>query len=845
MKGSEIKLVKYMSGDDKRFVIPVYQRNYNWKIENCKQLYDDLIKIIKQNRKSHFFGSIVFVYDDDGLDEEYLIIDGQQRLTTISILFLAMYNLLDQGVVKTEDQNLAKRILETFLIDKWKPEDKKIKLKPIKDDSLAYGKLFDEKEYHLLHSNVTINYNYFYNRILQNEISIDELYSALCKLEIIHIKLNKDDNPQLIFESLNSTGLDLSEGDKIRNYVLMGLSSKQQEEFYAKYWNKIEKNTNYDVSLFVRDYLSLKMQSIPAMNKIYAVFKNFVEDKTIETEELLKDLLKYSEFYNQLLLGHTTNNELNGCIYRLNRLETTVTRPYFLEVLNLQKQGILSIKDVLSIFLIVESYIFRRNICDLPTGSLNKIFLLLHREIINLDGTTNDYLEKFKHNLLSKREKSRFPREDEFLQYLETKNIYHLNSKNKLYLFERFENFGTAEDKSVWEHFDNGDYSIEHIMPQHLTPAWVSDLGENYENIHETWLHRLANLTITAYNSKYSNNTFEEKKTMKNGFIDSGIRMNQIISHYDNWGLDELLSRNEHMKNKALEIWQLPTSTYVSIEKELESCTLDDDISLSGRQLSKFSFKGIEHPVDSWVEMYVKVVKMLHEEDKSILNSLAYINDPTVELSAHFNKTQVNIANSEQIDDNLYVWKGTSTNYKMSLLRKLFKMFNINFSELVFYLKDDSSYDEEIAGTRYEIRRKYWNYALKYIHNAHGNDGSFSNVTTSKQNWISGYLGYNGLTINCVANYNNARVELYILTNDKVKNKEIFDFFYSNRGQIEKQLGIELTWKRGEETKSSSICYVLDNISIDNENEWNRMATWHAEWSKKFYDVFIKFIDSI
>ena len=243
MKGSETKFVSYMQGSDKRFVIPVYQRNYDWKTENCKQLYDDLIKVIRRGRKSHFFGSIVSVHND-GEFNEYLVIDGQQRLTTVSLLLLAMYNLMKNGVLTPERSNLAEKIYKTYLIDEWQDDDTRIKLKPVKNDRNAFDKLFDKESEHIPDSNLTINYNYFYSRIQKEEVTLDELYEAVAKLEIINITLHQDDNPQLIFESLNSTGVALSEGDKIRNFILMGLPAKQQNDFYEKYWNKIEICTN-------------------------------------------------------------------------------------------------------------------------------------------------------------------------------------------------------------------------------------------------------------------------------------------------------------------------------------------------------------------------------------------------------------------------------------------------------------------------------------------------------------------------------------------------------------------------------------------------------------------------
>ena len=246
-----------------------------------------------------------------------------------------MYNLISNGITVPEDASLGKQIYEDFLVDKYQTQDTRIKLKPVKNDQKAFGKLFDSEDEHIRESNLTMNYNYFYDRIQKQEITIDQLFDAICSLEIINITLNNEDNPQLIFESLNSTGLDLSEGDKIRNFILMGLPAKEQDEYYAKYWNRIEECTKYDVSSFVRDYLSVKQLVIPSQKKIYISFKEDVELSLLGVEELLKDLLAYAKRYEILLNGNTKNKALDSCINRLNRLETTVTRPFFLEVLRL------------------------------------------------------------------------------------------------------------------------------------------------------------------------------------------------------------------------------------------------------------------------------------------------------------------------------------------------------------------------------------------------------------------------------------------------------------------------------------------------------------------------------
>jgi uncharacterized protein with ParB-like and HNH nuclease domain len=841
MKGSECRLIEYMEGSKKRFIIPVYQRNYDWKTENCKQLYDDLIKVIKNNRRSHFFGSLVSVYEPSGRNTEFLVIDGQQRLTTVSLLFLAMYNLIDSGILTPADPSLGKQIYEDFLVDKYQPEETRIKLKPVKNDQKAFGKLFSSVDEHIRESNLTTNYNYFYERIQKQEITIDELFDAICSLEIINITLNNEDNPQLIFESLNSTGLDLSEGDKIRNFILMGLPSKEQDEYYDKYWNRIEECTKYDVSSFVRDYLSVKQLSIPSQKKIYVSFKEYVEQQSIEAEDLLKELLAYAKRYEILLTGGTKNRALDSCIYRLNRLETTVTRPFFLEVLRLHDEGKLDLDQVSEVFLITERYLFRRTICDLPTNALNKIFLLLHREITRYEGNDVDYVEKFKYALLSKKEKARFPGDEEFSISFTERQIYQMNSKNKIYILERLENYGTAEDKDVYGHCDDGIYSIEHIMPQHLTPAWVSSLGEDYEQIHETWLHRIANLTLTAYNSKYSNSTFEEKKTMKNGFEDSGIRMNTYIAKKDKWTLTELEERNQYLIGRALEIWATPTTTFKPAEKQMDSYTLDDDVTLSGRLIARFSYKNTEQPVSSWVEMFQKVLQILYAEDKSVITKLAVSKDDNIALN--FSMSESDLLKSVEIGDGIFVLTNTSTTSKLSVLNRVFKLYDADPSDLVFYLRDENAGTEDEAGTRYELRRRYWAYALNLIKEAHGESKSFSNVNPSKENWVNGFIGISGFNLSCVANYDSARVDLYMGKAKKEENKKAFDMLMVHREEIEKTLGVSLIWNRGDDIKSSKVSYQINGVSIDNETDWLQMARFHAEWSKKFYDIIVPYLE--
>lgn len=838
MNGNAQKLIKYLDGASKRFIIPVYQRNYDWKMEHCKQLYDDLVKIIRQNRKSHFFGSIVSVQSESGTMEEFLIIDGQQRLTTISLLLLAIYHLLSSGKMVSRDHQLMDKILKKYLIDEYEPEEKRIKLKPIKNDQKAFGILFDQDEEYIPDSNLTINYRYFYDRIQHGELDIDELFDAICKLEIINISLNHEDNPQLIFESLNSTGLNLSEGDKIRNYILMGLPNDQQTKFYEKYWNRIESYTDYDVSSFVRDYLSIKQQSTPNMNSVYPTFKKYVEDAQVaDIEPLLKDLLEYAKRYAFLIKGGHSDERLNSCIYRLNRLSTSVTRPFLLEVIRLSESGALTADELIEVFHFTESYLFRRAICDLPTNALNKIFLLLHREIIRFDGDESHYVEKFKYALLSKRERTRFPSDEEFAECMSTRNIYGMNPKNKLYLFERLENSETSETKDVWGHLDRGEYSIEHIMPQHLTAAWIVSLGDNYEAIHTNWLHRLANLTLTAYNSHYSNSPFAEKRDMPHGFKDSGLRINQWVGRKEQWGLPELEERDQLLKNTVIGIWPYPTSNYHPQKKQMDAIALDEDVILTGRVLSKYSFKGAEQPVASWADMYQQVITMLHSENKAVLTKLAVSQDPAVDLSLHFSMSPTSFNSCRQIDTDLYVWTGTDTQYKINNLRKIFAIFDVPESELVFYLKDEDN-SETVAGNRYEIRKKYWEYTLPQLKNAFSENGLFGNVNPVTSNWIAGFVGIPGIHIDCVANFDESRVELYLGMASKEKNKELFGFLFARKDNIEKVIGTQLIWSRMDDNKASKIHTFLPGVDISKDIDWPRMAKFHVDASKKLYLAF-------
>lgn len=413
MQGESTKLEWYMSAASSRFDIPVYQRNYNWREANCKHLYDDLVKIIRLNRKTHFFGSVISVLDHFGPEVEFLVIDGQQRLTTISILCVAMYNLLTHYKVFCEDQEyLAREIWVKFLMDEEVHHRPEIKMRNIKEDQEAYLKLFtDDPKQFIQESRITQNYLYFYNRILQKEIPIDKLYEAITRLEIIKLTLDVDDDPQLVFESLNSTGLALEDADKIRNYVFMGLTRAEQEYFFTNYWNPIQKQTNYEVNHLIFSYLKLHYRTDLDLDNAYFDFKDYMEQNAISTENFLREVLDYARLYGQILYGNTASEALNDSFTRLQKLEAWGVRTYFIKLLKLEEEGKFSLETVENIVLTLEHHILKRTLCDIPPTAMENTFRLLLQDLVAFTGSQEAYWNLFV-EVLDRADALLFPQEN-------------------------------------------------------------------------------------------------------------------------------------------------------------------------------------------------------------------------------------------------------------------------------------------------------------------------------------------------------------------------------------------------------------------------------------------------
>lgn len=678
MKGDAEKLVAFLEGAQKRFIIPVYQRNYDWKKENCIQLYDDLVSLIKENKPCHFFGSIVsFCHNKD-----VIIIDGQQRITTVSLIIIAMINAIKNGAMQAEDELLEDKLRETYIIDKFRKEERKVRLKPFRDDCAAFDNLiFKSPEDYIESSNVTINYRYFYDRIVgQKEITLDELNLAIESLEIIDILIEPEhgDDPQLIFESLNSTGLDLSESDKIRNYVLMGQTAELQETFYNNYWSRIEKNCGDAIDNFVRDYLTVKNGIIPNLKKIYSSFKAYAHRGNIEA--ILQEMTRFSGFYHQVKDNDLGDGNLNEICQRLNLLDVSVAYPFLMAFLDYAATEQMSLEEKNKVFSCLEIFVFRRQVCDLPSNALNKIFCVLHSQIIKQKKEEDTYSSVLIYVLESRNMSGSFPKDDTFIQEFVTRNIYAMHKKNRYYIFERLENSSSKEKNDIIENLEKRILSIEHIMPQNLNNEWKESLGPDYERIQEEWLHTISNLTLTAYNPNYSNKSFYEKKTMENGFAQSGLRLNQYVAKFDKWTEAEMKQRKEHLVDMALAIWTYPTTNFKPIDKDEEVISLSEDYSYTNRSIKAFTFLDTKYPTTDWAEMTETVYKLLYALEPSLL--FAEANGS----SLSWLRTTPFDGGNKKIAEGLYLCTWSDTATKIRILKYILSKYGMDEDELSFTL---------------------------------------------------------------------------------------------------------------------------------------------------------------
>lgn len=543
---------------NKQFLIPVYQRYYSWDLEQCRRLWNDIVEMQKKGKVGHFVGSIVNIAEQampTGV-QKYMIIDGQQRMTTLTLLLLA---LRDYAIKNPEDQTInARRIDNMLLKNEYEVGDERYKLLLTETDRDILMKLVDEKPIaEDTKSKLLDNYRFFVGKIADKELPPAEIYESIGKLQIVNITLDRTvDDAQAIFESLNSTGKELSESDLIRNYVLMGLEPAEQTYVYEHLWRPMELLFVYEtqgsiMDRFFRDYLTMKLTRIPKQGRVYEEFKLYhLNCEFGSIRELCQDLLTYSKYYTDIVFKRSSNPILKSLYEDIIDLRMEVSYPFLLKVHNDYAEHVISQDDLLQIIRLCISHVFRRSICDVPPNSLNKTFATLRNEI-----RTNDYLNSIKAFFVLQDGYKEFPNDERFTTAFKSRDIYNMRSRN--FILRQLENFGNKAPICI------ENYTIEHIMPQNrnLSPEWQEMLGDNWKEVQKTYLHTIGNLTLTAYNSEMSDHSFLTKIDMEGGFKESALRLNSFVVKQSKWTEETIKERACILAEKAKQIWPFPVIT--------------------------------------------------------------------------------------------------------------------------------------------------------------------------------------------------------------------------------------------------------------------------------------------
>ena len=560
MKATEAKLLDFLKKSP-QFVIPIYQRTYSWTEPECRQLWDDILRAGSNDQiNAHFIGSIVYI--EKGLyqvssQSPMLVIDGQQRLTTVSLILEALARQLGD-TAEPMDGFSAKKLRSYYLLNPLEEGERGYKLLLTQTDKQTLLSLLEQKALPEQYSlQLKENFEFFVKQVASLGEDLEPLCKGLAKLMVVDISLSRDqDNPQLIFESMNSTGRELSQADLIRNFILMGLEPEHQVRLYEDFWRPMElafgqESYGKHFDGFMRHYLTVKTDDIPRVREVYEAFKTHARSANVAAlgiDALVADVRAFAEYYCNMALARETDQTLAAVFADLRELRVDVAYPLLLQLYHDYNANLLSSEELAEAVRWIESYVFRRAVCAIPTNSLNKTFANFGRAL-----RKDRYLESIQAHFLLLPSYRRFPRDEEFCRELKQRDLYNFRSRS--YWLRRLENYGRKERVPVDE------YTIEHIMPQNeeLSAEWREALGAEWERVHETWLHTLGNLTLTGYNSEYSDHPFPKKRDMQGGFRESPLRINEGLGQLDAWDEGQIQARADRMARQAATVWTAPS----------------------------------------------------------------------------------------------------------------------------------------------------------------------------------------------------------------------------------------------------------------------------------------------
>lgn len=680
--------------NQRQFVIPVYQRNYDWEKTHCKKLYEDIIEAYKRDR-FHFIGSIVYVdQGEENKIQKCLIIDGQQRITTIFLLLKAMLDLATDEYLKKELSDIL------FNVDKYNnlslDEQTKIKLKPIKSDNDQFLLLmkndFSEMD---KSSSIYINYNYLKSLLtksMSSGLSIKDVLYGLKMLNSAVIMLDpKEDEPQVVFESINSTGLELSLADLIRNYILM--TDKDQDRLFEEYWVKIEKNVGTEkMPLFIIDYLQFSCKETVSNKNAYDVFKNNFVIKHYTNETMLQTLLHYAEFYKAFLYGSEKYSyNVNKTLAGFRAIDQTTIYQFLFHVFDDFNNALINnevLEKVLNFFF---SYLLRRVICGVGSNSLRGLYKTLYNRIFYNKENLLNYYDAILQFFYQLNTKDSIPSDSQFKDALMNLDLYTKKNVCK-YVLKSIENSDNCghENKEI---IDVKLLSIEHIMPQKLNEIWKNELGTNFEKIHEKYLHNLGNLTLTGYNTELGQKSFSEKKELirQNSHI---IVLNKDILNQEKWNDETIRQRADRLSAILLQLFPIdkPLKDIKFIDNGESKYSMNDDFDATRTKPSYFVFLGTKVNVKSYADMLTKFIEMLYDLDSSILNDLAKENYKIPNASriyisndsAKLNSTMLNKREPAELKDTgIYFQTNLSANNIIAFIKNLLDIYELDFAELI------------------------------------------------------------------------------------------------------------------------------------------------------------------
>ena len=666
----------------KYFLIPEFQRPYSWEAENIRSYLDDLESLLDTDQR-HYFGTVVYVNDTDDLNAS-VIIDGQQRVTTALLMLMSIYHIIQKNPEKSEIT--AEEIEEKYLFNssKFSNQKNRIKLKAVTADDLIFKKLYEKEnlEAKEKQSRVYQAYTQFFDFFV-NKNHLEKYVNALTRFEIMTIALDaKDDNPQRVFESINSTGKPLTDGDKIRNFALMLNSNEDRNYIIQKYWKNIEvpltdASKDY-ITDFFRSYIISKRQAIIPLGSVYPEFKKLFarsitkEQHRDDLDSFYGDIVRTLEYYRLVKFSDDTSgkfDKLQGIVFKMRYIQIELYIPYALSVLKHFDEGFLSEDELLDVFKVIEIYFARRIVCNIPTTSVDKMLATLHKDILEFQSTSPEasYVDIMSYILLTRSGATRLPQDNEVVAAVRNNQTYNQRKAHVNFILTSVDD--QSKEASLLKQIADNEIklTIEHILPQTLTPSWRAELGPSAEEIQEKYVHTLANLTLTGYNSEYSNRDFADKKMMKNGFADSPLAINKEIRITDKWDEAALQKRQKWWIKNLERVWPLPITTFQPEEIDTSVDLLDDN-NLKGTKIRRLHLLGEVMNVSTWAQALDLIVERTFELDENVYNKM--IQDDFLERyigtdeTAFFNPIQVS-------DSEYFVESGLETNAKRKLISRL------------------------------------------------------------------------------------------------------------------------------------------------------------------------------